>query len=166
MSIESWLNRTAARARLHELAGRIEGLQQERMVLTAAISFARGEAVDLSRVATGAPASDSGKVRRGWPPVTNGAAPRGGRGESMTLLLANAIKAGPAGKGWTIGELVAALEKTHPERVRASNASSLISAALAQALRAKRPLFVSRKRRGKRSHLYRLAKPNQESGGL
>jgi hypothetical protein len=75
----------------------------------------------------------------------------------MTTLLAETMAKGPAAKGWTIAELVAALERSHPERVRASNASSLISAAIAQALRAKKPPFVSRKRRGKRSNLYRLA---------
>jgi hypothetical protein len=148
MPIESWLNRRAAQARLHELERQFQRLQQERLLLSAVISFKKGGS---------APAL-----------VSNGAgsvAPRAGRvsrqGESMTTILADAIAGGPAGKGWTIGDLVASLRRTHPDRVRASNASSLISAALAQALRAKRPLFVSRKRRGKRSHLYRLASPKR-----
>jgi len=151
MSIQSWLNRKAAKARLHELQERAQKLEGERSLLLAALSFARGEAPSLD-----APAGSSGGsavgagARRSRP--ARGARP----GESMTVLLAKVMQGGPSDKGWTIGELVDVLRKTHPERVRASNASSLVSAALAQALRAKSSQFVSRKRRGKRAHLYRL----------
>ena len=150
MSIESWLNRRAAQARLHELARELERLQQEKLLLSAVISYAQGGSRPALRSTPSAEPVNGG-----------GAAPKAGRasgrGESMTAILADAMARGPAGKGWTIADLVGSLGRTHPDRVRASNASSLISAALAQALRAKRPLFVSRKRRGKRSHLYRLA---------
>jgi hypothetical protein len=141
MPIESWLNRRAAQARLHELEREFQRLQQEKLLLSAVISYVQGGA------------APSARPRAAVPSVGRAS----GRGESMTVILAQAMARGPAGKGWTIADLVESLGRTHPDRVRASNASSLISAALAQALRAKQRVFVSRKRRGKRSHLYRLA---------
>ncbi len=151
MSIDSWLNRRAAQARLHELARQMERLREEKLLLAAVISYAEGGSGVAPVSASGGLAPRPGRPSRSQSPS--------GAGESLTTLLVDAIAAGPAGKGWTIGELVESVRRTHPERLRARNASSLISAMLSQALRAKQPLFVSRKRRGKRSHLYRLAKP-------
>jgi len=157
MSIESWLNRRAAVARLHELERQLERLQQERGLLSGVIAFLRGEPQ----------AASNGNARRlrGDPAKTGsrglGVAPSpppGQRAESMTKILVDIMAKGPARKAWTIAELVGAMGRSHPERVKASNASSLVSAALAQALRAKQPAFVSRKRRGKRNNLYRSAK--------
>ncbi len=67
------------------------------------------------------------------------------------------MRGGPAGKAWGAVELVAAVEKAHPGRLPAKNASSHVSAALSQAMRGKTPTFVARKSRGKRAKLYRLA---------
>ena len=75
----------------------------------------------------------------------------------MLDLLERIIAQGPASKGWTVGELREELAKIDPSRAGVGNASSLISSALVQALRAKHPRFVGGK--GGRGHArkYRLA---------
>ena len=75
----------------------------------------------------------------------------------MLDLLERIISQGPPNQGWTVGELRDALVKIDPVRAGVSNASSLISSALVQALRAKTPRFVGGK--GGRGHArkYRLA---------
>jgi hypothetical protein len=76
----------------------------------------------------------------------------------MLDLLERIITNGPANKGWTVGELRDELAKLDSVRASVANASSLISSALVQALRAKRPRFSGGK--GGRGHArkYRLAK--------
>jgi hypothetical protein len=156
MSIELWLNRRAAEARLHELERELQRLQEERGLLSNALTFLRGGSVAGTPAANGTEWEAREGVRRGG---SRDGGPRSSlrHGESMTQILVETMARGPAGKAWTIAELVDAMGRSHPGRVKASNASSLVSAALAQALRAKKPAFVSRKRRGKRNNLYRLA---------
>jgi hypothetical protein len=158
MSIELWLNRRAAEARLRELEHELQRLQEERGLLSSALTFLRGGRLPGNAAANGGeiePYGDGGAARDG----RRGRGPRSSlrHAESMTKILVDTMARGPAGKSWTIAELVDAMGKSHPGRVMASNASSLVSAALAQALRAKQPAFVSRKKRGRRNNLYRLA---------
>jgi hypothetical protein len=136
-----WFNPRAAKARLQDIDAEIAQLHQERALLWRLLGPGSG--------AAGSPAT-SGGARRGRPPGKR-------TGPTLSSLLAEAIQAGPSGKSWTAGELVAAVEKAHPGRLPGKAASGLVSAALAQAMRGKTPVFAARKTPGKRSKLYRLA---------
>ena len=53
-------------------------------------------------------------------------------------LVVGALKSGPPA-GRTVAEIIAHISKSHPDRVSAANASATLSAAIAQARKAKTP---------------------------
>jgi hypothetical protein len=146
-----WFNPAAARNHLQHIEREIERLNHERALIGQLLGQAFGR---LKGVASSISSSISGTFA---PPRRAGRKPRGG-GPSMLDLLERIIANGPANKGWTVGELRDELAKLDSVRASVANASSLISSALVQALRAKRPRFAGGK--GGRGHArtYRLAK--------
>ncbi len=143
----SWFDRKAAQARLAEIDSRIEELRREQ----AAIHAILGDGgVPPSLPSRPTPAGGVAPKRRGRKPG------RGGAGPTMVDLLAEAAKTAPS-KAWTVGELIAVVRKSHPDRVSGENASALVSAALAQEAKKSSARFTSRKTPGQRARLYRLA---------
>ena len=133
-----WFNAPAAHSRLNEIDRELERLRGERALLVQVLGQIRAAGTRGGRGFQGPP---GGREKR----------------PSMLDLLARIIRAGPAGKGWTVGELRDELIKVDPGRASAANASALISSALVQALRAKTPRFVGTE--GGRGHAreYRLS---------
>jgi hypothetical protein len=141
--ISRWFDASAARAHLQQIDREMTRLTQERELIMHVLGRPIAAVANwLNKSVTG--------------PRRPGRRPRGG-GPSMLDLLERIIAQGPAGKGWTVGELREQLSKLDPIRATTANASALISSALVQALRAKRPRFIGSK--GGRGHArkYKLA---------
>jgi len=62
----------------------------------------------------------------------------GGPKVSLVGLIVDALRFAPA-SGMTVAEIIAHIARRHPARVSASNISALISSAVAQARKAKKP---------------------------
>jgi predicted NBD/HSP70 family sugar kinase len=147
----SWFNPTAAHGRLQELDRIVEGLQAERALLQQIL----GRAVQA--IATGARTTVS-KLQRATVVVGGRRGRRRGRGGGPSLLdIIEKVMQGQPSRRWTVGELRDEMLKVAPDRASAANASALISSALVQALRAKKPRFSGSK--GGRGHArkYRMA---------
>ncbi len=139
MSEPNWVNIEAARARLDEIEAILAKLTSERDLIRSLLSPEAAGAAPSSPVV---PAP--GRRSRGTHPT-------------MTSMLADVMRRGARGKGWRVGELIAELPRVHPEWTAPSNASAVVSAALAQAVRSKHPLFTSEKNAGGRGNVYRLS---------
>jgi hypothetical protein len=74
----------------------------------------------------------------------------------MLDVIETVMRRSKPGGSWTVGELRDELVKVAPERVSAANASALISSALVQALRAKKPRFKGGRGGRGRARKYRL----------
>jgi hypothetical protein len=124
-----WLDLSAAKKRLSQLDGEVQQLQAERVLI---------ESI-LKSVGDGRPAPapvSPGPKRRGRPRSQPGT---GGRPKtSLVGLIVDALRFAPSG-GMTVAEIIAHIARRHPDRVSASNISALISSAIAQARKAKKP---------------------------
>ncbi|MHB1846473.1 MAG: hypothetical protein ACYCWW_16750 [Deltaproteobacteria bacterium] len=143
-STHSWINLPAARARLAEITRQLAALEGERAVLQSVLG-ARTTGGRLAGRAQGRPGRPPGRPARGGP--------------SLLDIITDVMKAGSPSKGWTVGELRVEIAKRDPAKVAAPNASALVSSALVQALRAKRPRFTGSRGGPGHPRKYRLASP-------
>jgi len=132
----TWFDSTAARKRLSQLDGELQKLQSERALIEQLLVLGGagqpGTAPRRGRPPKGSP------PRRGRLPKGRRGRPPGAKGPSLVGLIIEALKAGPPA-GRTVAEVIGHIRKSHPDRVSASNASATISAAMAQARKAKKP---------------------------
>jgi hypothetical protein len=125
----TWLDLAAAKKRLSELDGEVQKLQAERVLIESVLKSVGG-----ARPAP-APVAPAPK-KRGRPRSQPGT--RGASKSSLVGLIVEALRFAPAG-GMTVAEIIAHIARRNPDRVSASNISALISSAIAQARKAKKP---------------------------
>jgi hypothetical protein len=131
----TWFDSTAARKRLSQLDNEVQKLQAEHALIEQLLGLGGGG--QPAAPLRGRPPKGSAP-RRGRPPKAPSGRRPGAKGPSLIGLIVDALKAGPAA-GRTVGEIIAHITKSHPNRVSATNASATISAAMAQARKAKKP---------------------------
>jgi hypothetical protein len=128
----TWLDLPAAKKRLSQLEGEVQKLQAERALIESVLKGVGDKSVGDARPA---PLSEAPK-KRGRPRSQPG---KGGRSKvSLVGLIVDALRFAPS-SGLTVADIIAHIARRHPDRVSASNISALISSAVAQARKAKKP---------------------------
>jgi hypothetical protein len=127
----TWLDLSAAKKRLSQIEGELQKLQAEHVLIESVLKSVGDRSPAAAPVAR-----PQEPKRRGRPPSQP---TTGGRSKmSLVGLIVDALRFAPA-SGMTVAEIIAHIARRHPDRVSASNISALISSAIAQARKAKKP---------------------------
>jgi hypothetical protein len=133
----TWFDSTAARKRLSQVDGEVQKLQAEHALIEQLLGLGAARQAGAA-TRRGRPPKAS-RQRRGRPPkARRGRPPGAAKGPTLIDLVVEALKAGsPAGR--TVAEIIAHVAKSHPDRVASKGTSASLSAAIAQARKAKKP---------------------------